>query len=102
MSALNTAGESGNSSEVAAVPAVPILTYNFEDDTVGQAPANVTVLNGQLVVTATGPVGISGKVMQDPSPSQRAGSLSVGRLDLRGDPTSNDKEIHKACLVCID
>jgi len=90
VTALNATGESGSSSEVTAVPAAPILSYNFEDDAVGQAPAHVTVLGGELLVTATGPTGITGQVLHDSSATQRS-APSVGRLDLWGDPTSNDQ-----------
>jgi len=90
VSAVNVSGESADSNEVAVTPAVPILSYNFEDDTVGQAAANVTTLSGQLLVTASGPSGSTGKVLQDSSATQRS-APSVGRLDLWGDPTSNDQ-----------
>jgi len=90
VSALNAVGEGVPSSEVSATPTAPILSYNFEDDTVGQAPAGITLLSGELLVTATGPADLTGKALHDSSATQRS-APSVGRLDLWGDPSSDDQ-----------
>lgn len=67
------------------------VAYNFETDTVGSAPANVTTLNGSGMLTvSSGATGLTGKYIHCSATSQTAAEvLSFTKLQ----PSSNDQTL---------